>query len=110
MAQLLKLFYENEILTTQSTQFLWRLMVNTPNAPKRLKGMLPEGTVVARKPGTGDTNGQVFGAVNDVGIVVLPKGQKIIVAAFVSRGSGEFKALEEGIARMAKVIYDHFSD
>lgn len=110
MAELLKLFHENKILTPESTQLLWKLMVETPNAPRRLKGMLPEGTVVARKPGTGDTNGEVFGAVNDVGILVLPNGKKIIVAAFVTRAKGEFKAIEEGIARMSKVVYDHFSD
>jgi len=109
-AKLLKLFYDNKILTTESTRFLWKLMVDTPNAPKRLKGMLPDGTIVARKPGTGDSNGEFYGAVNDVGILVLPNGEKIIVAAFVTRAKGEFKAVEKGIARMSKTIYDHFSN
>ncbi len=106
---LLKLFYDGKILTTESKEFLWKLMVDTPNAPKRLKGMLPEGTVVARKPGTGDSNGEVFGAVNDVGILVLPNGKKIIIAAYVTRSKGEFEDVEEGIAKMSRVVYDYFN-
>lgn len=108
-ATLLKLFYDGRILTTENNEFLWKLMVDTPNAPKRLKGMLPEGTVVARKPGTGDSNDEVFGAVNDVGILVLPNGKKIIMAVYVTRAKGEFNAIEEGIAKMSRAIYDHFN-
>lgn len=84
-------------------------MVDTPIAPKRLKGMLPEGTVVARKPGTGDSNGEVFGAVNDVGILVLPNGKQIIMAAYVTRAKGKIKVVEEGIAKMSRLVYDHFN-
>jgi beta-lactamase class A len=109
-AALLKLFDEGKILKPGSNAFLWKLMVDTPNAPNRLKGMLPEGTVVARKPGTGDTNGDVFSAVNDVGILVLPNGKKIIVATFVTRAKEELKTVEEGIAKMSRVIYDHFNN
>jgi beta-lactamase class A len=108
-AKLLKLFDEGKILTADSKEFLWKLMVDTPNAPKRLKGMLPEGTVVARKPGTSDSNGEVFGAVNDIGILVLPNGKKIIMAVYVTRAKGELKAVEEGIAKMSRVVYDHFN-
>lgn len=108
-AALLKSFYEGRILSTESKGFLWKLMVDTPNAPKRLKGMLPEGTVVARKPGTGDSNGEVFGAVNDIGILVLPNGKKIIMAVYVTRAKGEFNAVEEGIAKMSRVVYDNFN-
>jgi beta-lactamase class A len=108
-AQLLELFYEGKILSKESNDLLWKLMVDTPNAPKRLKGMLPEGTVAARKPGTGDSNGEFFSAVNDVGILVLPNGKKIIIAAFVTRAKGEFEAVEEGIAKMSRAVYDYYS-
>jgi len=108
-AKLLKLFYEGKILTNMSKEFLWKLMVDTPNAPKRLKGMLPEGTVVARKPGTGNSNGEVLGAVNDVGILVLPNGKKIIMAIYVTRAKGEITATEELMARMSRAVYDHFN-
>lgn len=107
-ATLLKLFDQGKILTPGSNEFLWRLMVETPNAPSRLKGLLPEGTVVARKPGTGDTNGEVFGAVNDVGILVLPNGKKVVLSVFVTRAGGDFKAIEQGIAEMSRAVYDYY--
>ena len=109
-AQLLKLFHEGKILKSGSNAFLWKLMVDTPNASKRLKGMLPEGTVVARKPGTGGTNGDnVIGAVNDVGILVLPNGKKIVMTTFVSRAKDDLPLVEEGIAKMSRAVYDHFN-
>lgn len=105
-AQLLKLFYEGKLLSKENQALLWQAMVDTPNAPKRLKGMLPEGTVVARKPGTGDTNGEVYGAVNDVGIVVLPNGKKIIIAAFIARAK-DFNAAEATIAKITRATFNH---
>lgn len=107
-AALLKLFDEGKILTAESKAFLWQLMTDTPNAPRRLKGMLPEGTVVARKPGTGASNGEVFGAVNDVGIMILPNGKKIVMAVYVTRAKGQFKDIEAGIAKMARAVYEQF--
>lgn len=107
-AKLLKLFYEGRILNPENTELLMTMMVRTPNAPKRLKGLLPEGTTVARKPGTGDTNGDVYGAVNDVGILVLPNGKKVIVAAFVTRAK-DFNDAESVIAKMARAVYDYYN-
>lgn len=109
MADLLKLFYEGKILKPEHNAFLWKLMVDTPNAPKRLKGMLPEGSVVARKPGTGAPNADgVLGAVNDVGILVLPDGRKVIVAAFVTNTKESASAAEKVIAEISKAVFDHY--
>jgi beta-lactamase class A len=107
-AELLMLFYSGGILRKSSKELLWKLMVDAANAPKRLKGMLPEGTVVAHKPGTGDNNGEVFSAVNDVGILVLPNGRKIIIAAFVTRAKEEFMVVEERIAKISRTVYDYY--
>jgi beta-lactamase class A len=107
-ARLLKLFYEGKILSAESSELLWKAMVETPNAPKRLKGMLPEGTMVARKPGTGDTNGKVYGAINDIGFLILPNGKKIIVAAYVTRAE-DFNAAEAAIAKISRMVYDHYN-
>lgn len=108
-AKLLKLFYEGKILKEGNNTFLWKLMTDTPNAPQRLKGLLPEGTVVARKPGTGASNDEgVLGAVNDVGILVLPNGKKIIVAAYVSNTKETVAASELTIAKISKAVYDFY--
>lgn len=109
MASLLKLFHEGKILKPENNTFLWQTMVDTPNAPKRLKGMLPAGTVVARKPGTGAPNAEgVLGAVNDPGILVLPDGRKIIVAAFVTNTTESTSAAEKVIAEISKAVFDHY--
>lgn len=108
-AQLLKLFDEGKILTQASNKFLWGLMTQTPNASKRLKGLLPENTVVARKPGTSGKNADgLLGAVNDVGIMVLPTGRKVIVAAYISNTKEPLTTAEEVIARISKAVYDHY--
>nr|AIA18429.1 VEB-PER_beta_lactamase [uncultured bacterium] len=108
-ARLLRLFYDGKILKDDSNKFLWKLMADTPNAPNRLKGLLPEGTVVARKPGTGASSEDgVLGAANDVGILVLPNGKKIIVAAFVTNTKEPLSTAEMAIAQISKAVYDYF--
>jgi beta-lactamase class A len=108
-ATLLKMIDGGRLLKPESSSFLWKLMTDTPNAPRRLKGLLPEGTVVARKPGTGAYNENgVLGAANDVGIVVLPNGRKVIVAVFVTNTKEDFKKVEKTIASISREVYDHF--
>jgi beta-lactamase class A len=108
-ARLLQLFDAGKILTPEHSAFLRKLMVDTPNAPKRLKGLLPEGTAVVRKPGTGAHNkAGTLGAVNDVGILELPNGRKVIVAAFVTRTQEPIPVAEQPIAEIAKAVYDYY--
>jgi beta-lactamase class A len=109
-AALLSMFNDGKILSEQSTALLSNAMRDTPNAPKRLKGMLPEGTTVIRKPGTGASNAEgVIGAVNDVGILLLPNGKKVIVVAYVTRTSEKFEDVENVIARISRAVYDHYT-
>jgi beta-lactamase class A len=108
-ARLLKLFSDGKLLKPESNAFLWRLMTDTPNAPKRLKGLLPAGTVVARKPGTGAPDaGGVLGAVNDVGILVLPDGRKVIVAVYVTNARETLAVVEEVIARISRSVFEYY--
>jgi beta-lactamase class A len=68
-----------------------------------------EGTVVVRKPGTGTHNkAGMLGAVNDVGILELPNGHKIIVAVFVTHTQASISAAEQPIAEIAKAVYDYY--
>jgi beta-lactamase class A len=109
-AQLLKKFTAGKILSKESTAFLWKLMMDTPNAPKRLKGLLPEGSVAARKPGTGSYNDNgVIGAVNDVGILVLPNGRKIVIAIFVTNSKAALTQIEYTMATISRIVYDHYN-
>ncbi|SHH52752.1 beta-lactamase class A [Chryseolinea serpens] len=112
MTALLKQFDRGKILSPSSREFLWKLMVETSTGPKRIKGLLPEGTVVAHKTGTGDFNAEgVLGAFNDVGIVVLPDGSHVAIVVYIS-GTKEKDAakLDLVIAQISRAVYDQYTN
>lgn len=99
--QILYDYYTNskKLLSASSHQFLWDTMRGTTTGPDRLKGDLPEGTVVAHKTGYSGRNRTtgVIAALNDVGVVSLPNGEVYYISVFVTDS-------EEGEARSAKII------
>ncbi len=111
--ELLKKFYENKRkqLSQQSHDFIWNIMRETSTGPERLKGQLPEGTVVAHKTGYSGahkTTG-VYAAVNDIGIVSLPNGKYFYISVFVTDSKEDFDTNEKIIADIARAAWDHFS-
>jgi beta-lactamase class A len=95
----------------KSLSHLWQIMTETTTGPKRLKGLLPEGTVVAHKTGSSDTNdeGMTY-AVNDIGIVVLPNGKKYSIAVLVTNSYETYEDSEKIIADISKAAYDYFHE
>lgn len=81
---------------------------STPGA-KRLKGLLPEGTIVAHKTGTSGTQNGITAATNDIGIIYLPNGKHAAIAVFVSDSTADEKTREGIIARVAKAAWDKWS-
>src|SRR4028118_1110115 len=73
---LLRAFHEGKGLSKSSQALLLQLMTETTTGPKRIKGLLPEGTVVVYKTGTSSTVNGVTVATNDVGLVTLPNGRR----------------------------------
>ena len=109
MLQLLDKAYRQNILSESSYQLFWKMMEDTPTGPNRLKGLLPSGTVVAHKTGTGGQNGAgEIGAVNDVGIIKLPNGKELALVVFVTKTKVDYPKLEEVIARISKAAYDYY--
>jgi beta-lactamase class A len=106
---LLRAFHEGKGLSKFSQSLLLQLMTQTTTGPKRIKGMLPEGTVVAHKTGTSSTVNGVTAATNDVGIVRLPNGQHMAIAVFVSDSPANDAIREEVIAKVTKVAWDEWS-
>lgn len=90
----------------QKELLLLTFMYETPTGPNRLKGMLPPGTPVAHKTGSGQTRDGVVSATNDVGIITLPNGNHIAIAVFVRDSSADEKTREAVIARIAKAVFD----
>jgi beta-lactamase class A len=107
MGHLLRKFYRREILSDGSTTYLRRIMEETSTGPKRIKGLLPKGTVVAHKTGSSGADEKGFiAATNDVGVVRLPGGGHVAIAVFVAEATSDQGTCEETIARMAKAVWD----
>lgn len=103
---LLRALHEGRGLSAQSRALLLKLMTETPTGLKRLKGLLPAGTVVAHKTGTSGSAKGVTAATNDIGIITLPNGKHLAVAVFVADAAADAATREEVIAKVARAIYD----
>lgn len=102
MVSLLSRIANDHILSASSTEVLLGAMERCTTGPKRLKGLLPEGTVVQHKTGTlGPT-------VNDVGIIQLPNGRgRVAIAVFVKKSGLPEEARERAIAEITRSVYDY---
>jgi beta-lactamase class A len=105
MTQLLHLFYNKKILLPPTHELLKDIMQKTTTGPKRIKGLLPAGTVVAHKTGMGG-NDEIITAINDVGIVTLPNGDHIAIAFFISNTKESVGKLEGVMAKISKLVFD----
>ena len=106
---LLRAFHEGKGLSKSSQTLLRRLMIETSTGLKRIKGLLPDGTVVAHKTGTSSTVNGVTAATNDVGLMTLPNGQHLAIAVFVSDSKASDAIREEVIAKVAKAVWKEWS-
>jgi len=108
----LQTFYKNDnkLLSKKSYQFLWKVMRETSTGQKRLKGLLPKGTVVAHKTGWSGTNKDtgITAAVNDIGIVFLPNGQYFYISVFVTDSKEDSDTNERILAEIGKATWDYF--
>lgn len=106
---LLRALYEDQGLSESNQALLLRLMIETPTGIQRIKGLLPDGTVVAHKTGTSRTVDGVTAATNDVGLVTLPNGQHLAIAVFVSDSTANDTMREKVIAKVARAVWDEWS-
>ncbi len=103
MAELLRMIWDGEVLNETNTGLLLDIMKRCETGDARLKGMLPEGTVVRHKTGT------ISGSTNDVGIIELPgDAGAIVTVVFVKEATAESEEREEAIAQIARSVYDYY--
>ena len=108
--QLLSLFYKEKILSERSHEFLWKVMTESASGPKKIKGQLPEDTLVAHKTGYSGANEKgVTAASNDIGIVTMPNGKHFAIAAFISNTKKNEKVIDSIIAELTRAVWDEFS-
>ena len=112
-SEALKMFYENRnnLLSKESHDFFWKTNIETTTGTNRIKGQLPESTIVAHKTGWSGTNKEtgITAAVNDIGIVFLPNGEYFIISVFVSESKENFDTNEKIIADIAKAVYNFYT-
>ena len=103
MADLLVRIWRGEGLSQASRDLLLDIMERCETGAGRLKGRLPEGTVVAHKTGT------IGRTTNDVGIVTLPSDAgHVVVVAFVKESEEPVPEREAAIAEAARAAHDYF--
>jgi beta-lactamase class A len=107
--QLLEKFHDKKILSESSTEFLEKLMTETSTGPKRIKGNLPVGTIVAHKTGSSGTDEHgITAALNDIGIVTLPDGNHFAIGVFITDSKENEETNEKIIASVARAAWDYF--
>ncbi len=103
---LLRALYERKGLSESSQALLLKFMTESTPGAKRLKGLLPAGTIVAHKTGTSGTEKGITAATNDIGIITLPNGHHLAIAVFVSDARADETTREGVIARIARAVWD----
>jgi beta-lactamase class A len=103
---LLRAVHERRVLSDTSRALLMRYLTETTTGPKRLRGDLPAGTVVAHKTGSSGTNNGVTAATNDIGIVTLPNGQHLGIAVFLTDSRADDATRDRVIARVARTAWE----
>ncbi len=105
MARFLGRLQLGDLLPPAQTDLLLDLMSRAKTGPSRLKGKLPEDTIVAHKTGTTET------VINDVGVITLPEDAAfpghLVLAVFVT--NGRISAMQQTIAQLSGAAFEFFS-
>jgi len=104
MTRLLRKVLESEALTQPSRDRLLAWMKDTMTGPNRIRAALPQGWSLAHKTGT-----SANGAVNDVAVLLPPKGEPIYLAIFTDGHRTSDEAHEAAIAAVAKLVIKSLS-
>jgi beta-lactamase class A len=103
MGNLLVRLYRGELLGRPSTDRLLGLMRRCRTGDSRLRALLPAGTEVFDKTGTGG------GSANDVGIVTLPNQRgHLMISVFIKESTASMAARERSIAEIGRAAYEYF--
>jgi beta-lactamase class A len=104
--QLLARLFRGELLSKASTARMIEILKSTSTGSKRLKGMLPPGTVVAHKTGTTAVVKRLAAGTNDSGVIFLPKGGRLAISVYLKASTWNEATRERVIARFARAAYD----
>ena len=108
-ALLIDRFLQGNLLSPAHQQFLKNTMIATSTGTDKLRGMLPSSAIVGHKTGSSDRIHGMKIADNDIGFVLLPDGTHYSLAVFVMNSRNSDTANAALIARISKLVYDHYS-
>ena len=108
-ALLIDRFLQGNLLSPAHQQFLKNTMIATSTGTDKLRGMLPSSAVVGHKTGSSDRIHGMKIADNDIGFVLLPDGTHYSNTVFVMNSRKSDTANAALIARISKLVYDHYS-
>jgi metallo-beta-lactamase class B len=107
LARLLELIVRGRALGPASTRLLLDLLTRTSTGPARLPALLPPGTPLAHRTGTGGELEGLATAVNDAGVITLPGGAGHAVVVVLVKGTTRPPAeVERVIAEIGRAAYD----
>lgn len=110
--RILQVFYENKDnqLSQKNYDFVWETMKTTQTGKNKLKGQLPDGTIVAHKTGWSGQNKStgITAASNDIGIVFLPDGSYFVISVFITASKEDEETNEKIIADITKAAWEYF--
>ena len=106
---LLERLWRGELLSAAMTDTLKSMLARCETGRDRLPGLLPKGTPVARKTGTGGTAAGVTVAINDIGVMRLPNGDDVAIAVLIGEPRESIPRAERLIARVARTVFDAWS-
>lgn len=102
MASLLERIFTGKALSPASTALMTGIMERNTTGKARIRGRLPAGVTVAEKTGT------IGASLNDVGMITLPGGGKLLVAVFIRKSKKPFEDRELVIADISRALYDYY--
>ncbi len=106
---LLELLWSRKLLSSTMTDTLESILTRCRTGPGRLPGMLPKGTRIARKTGTGGISEGITVAINDIGVIRLPNRHDVAIAVLIGSPRGPVHRAERLIARVARAVFDAWS-
>ena len=111
LSQLFQVFLEGDYLRPESKDLLLDFMlISNKWFDKRIKGLLPKGTIVAHKTGTARTYDGLCRATNDAGIIYLPDGTHLAISVFVMDSYDSQEKREKAIAKVGKAAYEYWTE
>jgi beta-lactamase class A len=103
MTRLLVRIWKKDLLTPANADVLLGMMERCQTGKTRIKGMLPQGTVVAHKTGT------LGGVADDIGVITLPgDAGHVAISVFTKASFKPEEASAKAVAEVARTIYDYF--